>query len=102
MIDKIYIYKEPSGSLKKFRAVLPNGKSVRFGQRGYSDYTIHKDRRRMLRYLARHDRGLEDWSHRGIHKAGFWARWLLWSEPSMEAALRRATKMARFPVIMIK
>jgi hypothetical protein len=28
---------------KKFDALLPSGKVVSFGAKGYSDYTIHKD-----------------------------------------------------------
>lgn len=40
---------------KKWRAeVLTTGKVVEFGQAGASDFTIHKDPARMLRYLIRH------------------------------------------------
>lgn len=40
---------------KKYSAILQNdqGKKIRtvnFGAKGYSDYTIHKDHDRMLRY----------------------------------------------------
>ena len=71
----------------KFRAVFPEGKSVSFGRRGYSDYTIHKDYTRMKRYLVRH-RKREAWGPAGRYSAGFWSRWLLWSKPSLAAAAR--------------
>lgn len=73
---------------KKMRVVLPDGRHVDFGAEGYEDYTIHKDRERMLRYLSRHSRR-EDWSRAGSGTAGFWSRWILWSEPSLRAAIRR-------------
>lgn len=41
--------------LKKWRVeVLGAGKRIDFGQAGASDFTIHKDPARMLRYLLRH------------------------------------------------
>jgi hypothetical protein len=39
---------------KKYDALLPNGKTVSFGAKGYSDYTIHKDPARKHNYLNRH------------------------------------------------
>lgn len=41
---------------KKWRVELEDGITVDFGQRGASDFTIHKDAARMLRYLSRHAR----------------------------------------------
>ena len=99
---------------KKWRAHLPDGTHVDFGQRGSEDFTVHKDAHRMARYLLRHG-GLtaraynettemssaalvramrakrrsskEDWTD--PHTPGFWSRWLLWSEPTMDAARAR-------------
>jgi hypothetical protein len=76
----------------KWTAVFPNGKSVRFGLRGYSDYTIHKDHARMLRYLTRHVKR-ENWSPSGRFKAGFWSRWLLWSKPNIQSAARETERI---------
>jgi hypothetical protein len=74
---------------KKWRATFVQEKRhVDFGQRGYSDYTKHKDALRMARYLQRHRHMRENWSRSGRYSAGFWARWLLWSKPSLSAALR--------------
>jgi hypothetical protein len=75
----------------KFRAEFPEGRAVSFGRRGYSDYTIHRDRVRMLRYLDRHARR-ENWRFSGRYTAGFWSRWLLWSKPSLRAAARETER----------
>jgi hypothetical protein len=53
----------------------------------------------MRRYLARHGRMGEIWSKRGIKTAGFWSRWLLWSEPSLEKAKKLISK--KFGVVFI-
>lgn len=96
---------------KKLRAVLDDGRTVDFGARGYSDYTLHRDPVRMRAYVRRHGgrilkraeeetrpadihqlllrstrSNLEDWSVRGVDTPGFWSRWLLWSFPSKRAA----------------
>lgn len=76
----------------KWRAEFPDGKVVNFGLRGYSDYTIHKNHLRMLRYLMRHRRR-EAWGPSGKYTAGFWSRWLLWSKPSLRAAARQTERI---------
>jgi hypothetical protein len=76
----------------KWSAVFPDGKKVNFGLRGYSDYTIHKDHNRMLRYLTRHVKR-ENWSPSGRFKAGFWSRWLLWSKPTLNGAARQTERV---------
>lgn len=84
---KVRLIKSPKAN-KKFRALfVDSGKHVDFGGRGYSDYTIHKDRERMQRYLTRHRRR-ETWSKVGVYTPGFWSRWLLWSRPSLDGAKR--------------
>jgi hypothetical protein len=82
----IRIVKSPR-STKKFRAIFEDNTFVDFGGAGYSDYTIHKDPKRMKRYLNRH-RKREDWTRKGLKTAGFWSRWLLWSEPNFKQAIR--------------
>jgi hypothetical protein len=76
----------------KFVARFPEGRTVHFGRKGYLDYTIHKDRARMLRYLSRH-RSRENWTRSGAETAGFWSRWLLWSRPSFRQARGQTQKV---------
>ena len=108
MVETILVRALTSGP-KKFEAELPGGRRVRFGATGASDYTIHKDALRMVRYVVRHGgrkpnaspreiheemlnvkkSTKENWSPSGVGTAGFWSRWLLWSEPTLRAAVRR-------------
>lgn len=110
----IYLYKNPPGS-KKFRAEIPvvghghQTRVVEFGAKGYSDYTLHKDPLRMERYVDRHGgegtrftdpkkvhaamlkrtkSTKEDWSRNGLYTAGYWSRWLLWSQPTLRGAIK--------------
>ena len=89
---KVRLTKSPKAD-KKFRAIfVDSGTYVDFGGKGYSDYTIHKDRERMQRYLVRHRRR-ETWTKAGgLKTPGFWSRWLLWSRPSLDGAKRLMTK----------
>jgi len=77
---------------KKFSAIFFDKKgkklkTVRFGARGYEDYTIHHDKERMKRYVDRHEKR-EDWTRAGKYSAGFWSKHLLWSKPSFKDALK--------------
>lgn len=85
---------------KKFRVTLPNGRTINFGATGYSNYTIHKNKARRDLYLTRH-RKAENWSKSGVGSAGFWARWILWSEPSLQDAIRRTKKVLGSNIIFI-
>jgi hypothetical protein len=76
----------------KFKAIFPEGRTVHFGARGYSDYTMHKDSTRMKRYVIRHRRR-ENWGRSGRYTPGFWSRWLLWSSPTMNGALARTQRV---------
>ena len=69
---------------KKWKAVS-GGKTIRFGQTGYEDFTQHNDPKRRLNYLSRH--GSEDWSRSNIMSPAFMSRWVLWEKPSKKAAL---------------
>lgn len=107
---KVRLIKSPNPS-KKFRVILEDGREVDFGGRGYSDYTIHKDPMRMRLYVQRHGGNVpvgdqrvhvrmlgvnksdkEAWNAKGIGTAGFWSRWLLWSQPSLPLAKKYMTK----------
>lgn len=84
------LYKSPLKN-KKWLIVTPSGKKVHFGAEGYSDYTIHKDYDRMLRYTNRH-KSRENWNKSGIETAGFWAKWILWNKPSLTASIKDTEK----------
>ena len=84
--------KRATNGIHKFVAIFPDGKSVKFGRKGYLDYTIHKDAERMQRYLTRHRRR-ENWGRSGRYSAGFWSRWLLWSKPSLKGAMAQTSKV---------
>ena len=83
---------------KKYMAKVGD-KTVHFGATGYEDYTTHKDEKRKAAYLARH-RTKEDWTLSGVDTAGFWARHLLWNEPSLTASVADINK--RFKSLSVK
>jgi len=56
-----------------------------FGQKGYSDFTKHKDVTRRQRYLNRHRGMNENW--RDPTSAGALSRWILWNKPTFKASL---------------
>ncbi len=74
---------------KKWDAVFvkPDGREIvtPFGQKGYSDFTKHKNVTRRARYLNRH-RGMgENWQDPTT--AGALSRWILWNKPTFKASL---------------
>lgn len=69
--------KEKKGGAKK--------KTVNFGAKKYSDFTIHKDVERKKRYLARHIKN-ENWNN--PLSAGALSRYLLWNKPTLEASIK--------------
>ena len=112
MLMKITLLPSPR-KYKKYRVIFPDGKKIDFGQRGYSDFTLHMDPYRMRRYVQRHGGVIprstleeqnplkvirsmlrvtksdkEIWSRSGIYTAGFWSRWLLWSHPTIHGAIQ--------------
>lgn len=79
----VKITKSPKSG-KKYRAHFSTGKVTDFGATGYSDYTIHKDKERMQRYLNRH-RKRENWGN--MTSPGALSRWVLWNKPSLSASI---------------
>lgn len=74
---------------KKYDAVFikADGREIvtPFGQRGYSDFTKHKDVTRRERYLRRH-RGMgENW--RDPTTPGALSRWVLWNKPTFKGSV---------------
>lgn len=60
-------------------------KIVHFGQKGYMDYTIHKDKNRRASYIARH-RINENW--KDFKTAGFYSRWVTWNKKTLESSIK--------------
>jgi hypothetical protein len=73
---------------KKYDAIFESDKgrtkTVSFGAKGMSDFTINKDPVRKERYLNRH-RAREDWNK--PDSAGALARWILWNKPTFTDSL---------------
>jgi hypothetical protein len=80
---------KPSTRLaKKLMAVFENGstrKTVHFGARGASDYTIHRDNIRKERYHVRHYKN-ENWDD--PFTAGALSRWILWNKPTLRGSIQ--------------
>ena len=72
---------------KKYYIITSNNKKVYFGSAGMSDYTIHKDNERKLRYIKRHSGMNENWDD--FNTAGAWSRFLLWEEPNIKDAYKK-------------
>ena len=95
------VLRKSSDSRKKFDAEVTDSKgttTVRFGARGYSDYTKHKDPDRKQRYITRHRKN-ENWKISGVRSAGFWSRWILWGEPTLRGSIRALER--KFPRITV-
>jgi hypothetical protein len=69
---------------KKFDAVIDGKKTIPFGQKGASDYTIHRDPERKDRYINRH-KPREDWAD--PRTAGFYSRFVLWNKPTLKQSV---------------
>jgi hypothetical protein len=72
-------------------------KTIHFGAKGMSDYTINKDPNRKKLYIKRH-KARENWSKSGIQTAGFWSRWLLWNKPTLDESIRDIEKRFRLSI----
>ena len=58
---------------KKGMAKAEGHRTVHFGQRGASDYTLHHDDARRQAYIARHG-SREDWGRTGVMTPGWLSR----------------------------
>lgn len=96
---KEYVLQRSKRKDKKWQITTPKNKTVHFGAKGYSDYTIHKDYQRMKRYESRHKKR-ENWKKSGIDTAGFWAKWILWNKPGLMESIKNTEK--RFNINIIK
>ena len=74
---------------KKYDALIHKSdgktKTVSFGAKGYSDFTIHKDEQRKQRYLDRHRKN-ESWDD--YTKPSFYATRILWNKPTLRDSIK--------------
>ena len=74
---------------KKFKAVFyldgDKKKTLHFGAKGMSDFTINKDPKRKANYIARHKVN-ENW--KVPDTAGSLSRWILWNKPNYNESLK--------------
>lgn len=83
------VIKKSQNINKKFTAIFYDNennkiKTVNFGQKGASDYTIHNDVKRKNNYINRHKIN-EDWTD--PMTAGALSRYILWNKPTLEASI---------------
>ena len=64
---------------KKLVATFSDGTKTHFGAKGYSDYTIHKDKERRERYRTRHQKDLLT---NDVRKPGYLSWYILWGDSS--------------------
>ncbi len=81
---------------KKFEARIDGKKSIHFGAKGMSDFTIHKDPERKERYLQRHSKN-ENWNN--PLTASFYATNLLWNKETLAKSIADTNR--RFPNLHI-
>jgi hypothetical protein len=95
----VYLITKSSRSDKKLMVTLPDGTKIHFGQTGYSDYTLHRDKARRERYINRHYKH-EKWNKSGVNTAGFWAYWILWNKKSVKSSAINTSKKFGIRIIV--
>jgi hypothetical protein len=86
-MDEVYIIQPSSRKDKKLMVVMGPNMVHHFGQAGYDDYTTTNDVVKKKAYLARHSVN-EDWTKKGIHSSGFWAKHVLWAKPTIRGSIK--------------
>lgn len=82
---------------KKLKIIITDdterSKTIHIGERGAMDFTKWfavsptKALERRRAYDNRHQ-ARENWTRSGVKTAGFWAKFLLWNKPTLEASIR--------------
>lgn len=70
---RVDLYKS-SRKDKKFMVISPEGKKVHFGQKGYEDWHMHKDKNRRMNFRARN----HEWASAPKWTSAHLAYWVLW------------------------
>tara|TARA_R110000787_G_scaffold10594_1_gene35858 strand:- start:297 stop:593 length:297 start_codon:yes stop_codon:yes gene_type:complete len=82
-MKKKYILEKSNRKDKKY--MIKNGKTIHFGQSGYSDFTINKNETIKRNYIARH-KVRENWND--LNSAGAWSGGILWNEKSIPKSIK--------------
>ena len=90
-METVVVIRKSSKADKKYEAVIDGRKTVPFGAKGYSDFTLHKDPERKQRYIQRHQKN-EDWSKTGINTPGFYAKHVLWNKDTIQKSVTDLNK----------
>ena len=77
----------------KYMATLPSGKKVHFGSPNYPDYTIHNDKERRDKYLARAKK-IKNKQGELTESSNYWSVHLLWPEKKWIKDLIKYNKMS--------
>jgi hypothetical protein len=97
MTSALWTLYEPDDPAKKWAVRVPSGSGsgsveVKFGARGYEDFTTHKDVDRRERYRTRHQHDRID----DPYSPGFWSWWALWGESdNLDKAFKDAVRRAK-------
>ena len=92
---RTYTLTKSKSKNKKFK--ITNGKTLNFGQKGASDFTIHKDPKRKKNYINRH-KTREDFND--LNSAGAWSKNLLWNKNTLNKSIKDMEN--RFNINIIK
>lgn len=100
MSYQLILFTNATNDKNKYKVVLKNlqtdrTKTINFGAKGMSDYTIHKDEERKQRYIDRH-KSNENWDD--IETAGAWSRWILWNKPTIKSSLEDMIKRFKIKI----
>jgi hypothetical protein len=101
MSDKIknVTVKKATQKNKKLQAILEyesgKTKTIPFGAKNMSDFTLHGDNQRKQNYLKRH---IHD--PKTIDTAGFWARDLLWNKPTISESAKDIQRRTKIKVVV--
>jgi hypothetical protein len=74
----------------KYIGVFSNGVHTPFGAVGYEDFTIHKDKKRRLQYIKRHEKDLQT---KDPYRAGYLSMYILWNKPTIEESIKDYNRM---------
>jgi hypothetical protein len=85
------IIKKSANPDKKMDAVIDGKRTISFGQKNASDFTINRDPKMKEDYIKRHRRR-EDWEKSGVATPGFYAKNVLWNKTTVQASIRDMNK----------